>query len=505
MANELQTRTTVFALVEEVTEGTPVAPSAVTDFVAFQEGFDIEPSFVELENAELQASIGTAKTSLGFEEPSATASHYLRHSGVEGQEPNFKLLLKSALGTSSVNGTERTTTAASTTSLIKLAAGGTDFSRGSAVLIKDITNGYSIRNVLTVATNDLTLAQNVANAPATGINVGKNVKYSVADSGWPTLSLWGYRSNGGATELISGTRVTEMTIDITAGEFINGSFTMEGIKYIFDPITVAASNKYLDFSDSGPTTFAVSIEEKTYKDPYDLATTLQAAMNGTATVDAYTVTYDDSTRKFTIASDNATFSILWKTGTHGSDNADDHIGTLLGYDDSADDVAQSNISDTAQDWSASFTPSYDSADPLVAKSNTILIGESDEITCFGAQSVSINLTNTKSDITDVCADTGKSGSQFTKREVTVDVVSYLATGQAEEFKRYRANDEIVFTYNCGEKSAGNWIAGKAVNIHMPTAKISAFKLGDSDGIVTLEMTLKAFVSNSLGEFYLNFL
>jgi len=63
----------------------------------------------------------------------------------------------------------------------------------------------------------------------------------------------------------------------------------------------------------------------------------------------YTVTYSYTTRKFTITQDTGgTFSILWKTGTNGSDGTDIHCGTLLGYSDAADDTgATAYVADTA--------------------------------------------------------------------------------------------------------------------------------------------------------------
>ena len=68
-------------------------------------------------------------------------------------------------------------------------AGGSDFrTRRKAVLIKDGTNGYNIRNVLSVATNDLTFAFSVPVAPASGVAVGKCVNYAPANSGHPSFS-----------------------------------------------------------------------------------------------------------------------------------------------------------------------------------------------------------------------------------------------------------------------------------------------------------------------------
>ena len=94
----LQTRNSALAVMKEVTEGTPVAPSASSDYVALQDDFSMSPSFNVLANAELKASIGTAKPILGSENPTASFSHYLRSSGVEGQAPNFGTMLEAAYG-----------------------------------------------------------------------------------------------------------------------------------------------------------------------------------------------------------------------------------------------------------------------------------------------------------------------------------------------------------------------------------------------------------------------
>lgn len=498
----LQTRNSVFAITKETTEGTPVVPSAATDFLAFQEGFTIKPAFEELKNNELQASIDLPKPALGVENVSATVSHYLRNSGVEGTEPNYKHLLECTLGTKNVNGTERLTAAASTTSVVKLAAGGADFARGRAILLKDGVNGYSIRNVLTVSTNDLNLAQNLAVAPGAGLGVGKCSTYATATTGHPTLDLWVYRANQGAVEMMSGSRVTNATIDITAGQFINTAFTLEGIQYFFDPMIVTASNKWFDF-DEGAAEINASVTVGTYKDPYELAQALEDAINALATAN-FTVSYSDITQKYTIVSDGATFNIKWKTGTHGSDNTDTHIGTLLGFSDAANSTGGlTYTSGTSISFAAAYTPSYDSASPLAAKYNEVMIGDATEYACFGAKTVKVTIANTKADIMDICSVSGKSATILSQREITIDVVSYLSAGQALEFKRFRNNDEILFTYNMGERLGGNWVAGKCVNLFSPTVKINSLSLEDDAGIVTLNLQLKTFVKDGLGTFYIN--
>jgi hypothetical protein len=494
-----QTKKSVMAIVEETTEGTPVSPTAGTEFIAIQDGFELTPSFDTLENAELTGSLGKAKPIQGFENPAGSISHYIKHSAVEGQEPNYGLLLEMAFGDKSIAAAEYNTIAASTTSLIKVDTGeGATYERGEALLIKDGTNGYNIRNVLSIATDDLTLAQQVGTAPGTGVELGKAVLYKPGES-HPTCSMWDYRGNNGAVQLGSGMRVTEMSMEIAAGELINGSFSLEGIKFFYNPIEITASSKYFDITDDGGT-FAASITEKMYRDPYELAAACETAINAAGS-DVFTVTYDDATGKYTITGDGAVLSLLWDTGA----NTANTIGSKLGFVVSADDTGSlTYTSDNAADLTAGFTPSFDSSNPLVAKDNEVLLGDADDITCFSTQSASFTLTDTKTDVLDVCEESGKAGSIITEREAVVELVANLPQYDVDKFKRFRANDSVQFTYNGGTKSGGNWEAGKCFNLFSPTMVISEFALTDTDGLVALEMSLSAYVASGLGEIYLNF-
>lgn len=505
MAN-FQTKASVLAIMEETTEGVPVYPSGAGDYIALQDGFGFEPAFDTLENGELTGSIGKAKPIQGLENPAASVDHYIRHSGVEGQEPNFGLLLESAFGGKKIVATERDTTAGSTAGSASLAAvlnvgagEGVEFERGHGVLLKDGVNGYQVRNVKSVATDALTMNFNLAGAPASGVNLGKPVLYKPG-SDFPTVSGWLYRGNGAAIELIAGMRVTEIGIEANAGELINGSFSMEGVEYFFDPIVIDGTNDSLDFDDGGGEENA-SIPQKTYKDPHELAEAIQTAMDA-LTADTITVTYSDTTGKYRIASTGGTFELLWNTGT----NTATTIGTTLGFLVAADDTgALFYVGDNAITLSSPFTPSFDVSDPLVAKNNELFLGNFEDNVCFCAATVSITLSNTKQDILCVCAESGKSGTVIIEREATIEITALLEQYDADKFKRFRTNQTTEFMYNFGVKTGGNWVAGKTVNVYSPTAVISEFTLDDQDGLVGLTMTLSTFVENGQGELFVNFL
>lgn len=498
----IQSRSSVLAIVPEVIEGTPVAPTASGQYLAMQDGFSLTPAFDVLENAELKSSIGRAKSILGAENPSGSFSHYLRHSGDEGTAPNYGPLMKAMLGSEAVELTEYDTVAASTVSAVNVDTGeGASFARGQAIMVKDGTNGYAIRPIHSTDGDVVTPGFNLNAAPGTGVNLGKAVTYSPANTGHQSLSAWHYAGNSGAIELVAGARVTSMTIDFTAGNLINASFSLEGLEYYFNPVEIVAEDAYVDFTDDDGT-FAAAVAVTMYKDPHELASALQTAMNATATTVTHEVSYSDTTGKFTFTSDSTVLSLLWSSGT----NAANTIANKIGFSAAADDTsATTYTSDSALDFSSPQDASYDDADPLAAKANEVLIGDATDTTVFEASTVSVSITNSRRAIASVAAASGRSGSIISGREVTVSISALLEQYDADKFRRFRENTETRFAYNFGTKSGGNWVAGKCGCLYMPTATISSFSVSNDDGLVSVNIELRGFVDSSgNGEIYLSF-
>jgi len=104
------TRSSVFAFVREVTEGEPELP-ADSDFTVVREGASFAGAVNTVTSDELRNSIGASKAFVTSQAPTASIPKYLKPSGVEGQAPDYGILVEACLGAVDVNGTEYTTNA----------------------------------------------------------------------------------------------------------------------------------------------------------------------------------------------------------------------------------------------------------------------------------------------------------------------------------------------------------------------------------------------------------
>jgi len=98
---------------------------------------------------------------------------------------------------------------------------------------------------------------------------------------------------------------------------------------------ITSSNQWIDFDEGGGELSAqIPVEEY---DADTLATAIETAMEGVGGY-SYTITYQESINKFTIASPSGNFDLLWQSGTHSASS----VGDTLGFDTSANDTGISS-------------------------------------------------------------------------------------------------------------------------------------------------------------------
>jgi hypothetical protein len=506
------TRASRLFVVKETTEGVLESPSNSNQAVALQEGFETLLEKELIDSPEIRGSIGAAKAVVGVDNASATIDHFLKHSGVEGTAPEDDLFFESLLGAKSVRTTERDTVSGSTAgsasarAVLNVNTGeGAEFSRGDILLIKDAMNGFSIRPVYSVATDALSLGFNLPAAPASGVNLGRDVTFKPTNAGHPSLSFWDYRGNGAAIQALTGMQAVSATITANAGEILNVSHEFAGLGGYFDPIVLPAT-RYVDFTDDDGT-FAAAIPAGVYR-PVELAQVIGEAMTATATTQVHTVSYNNDTGKFRFTSTGTVLSLLWNTGANTANTIGTLIGFLVAADDTGTAAGTGYTSDNAfSTLQSAYSPTYDASSPLVVKNNEFFMGKFSENfnikDCVQTMECSIEVT--KDPIPCATSISGRDVPVATARNVEITMVITLQQYEAQQFEYFAKNESVSFMYNFGEKSGGNWQAGKSGCLYLPDAVIVGYSLTDTDGIVTVELILRAHVDSAgAGEVYLGF-
>jgi hypothetical protein len=503
----LVTRSAVFALRRESTEGELIQPSAGAQFTVLREGFSLTPDVESVASDELTNDIGASKSFTTKQVPSASIPKYFKHSGVEGQEPDWGLMLESALGSVTVNSTEydvvsATAGSSSAAATITVDTGeGAQFTEGQAILVKDGTNGYSVRNIVSIAGDVLTLNYNLSGAPAAAVALGKAVHYAPTAVGHPTFSAHLYQSgsSSGYHQAIAGARTTSTAITLPVNELSTVDFDFEGVRYFLNPITIDATNKDIDFTDTSGTEVA-SVEEKSYTTPHDLAAELASKMSASS-VDTISVLFDESTGQYVISSDGATLSLLWDTGT----NTATSIGDTLGFDTAADDTGSlSYTADNELSYDPGVTPSYDNIDPNVTRGTELLLGSFAKITRRQGSNMSVTISTNKADVDDFSVKTGVSESVTDSRTVEFSATLLLKKHESQEIQDFLDNNTTTLMVNHGQcDTAGNWEPGTMMNIYMPNVSVTANTIDDQDGFQVVNLTATGFVSSTTKDIHIN--
>lgn len=502
------TRTSVLAIKEETTEGQLVQPTSGSDFTPMREGFSFQGSVESLTTDELTGQRETSAPILGKETPSASVPKYLKGSGVEGVEPDYAQFIKSCLGTQTTNATEYDLVAGSTAGTSAARASlnvdtgeGAAFRKGQAVLIKDLVNGYKIRNIQDIATDALKLNFNINAAPAALVNLGKAIHFEPSIANPPTFSahLYQGQTTSAYHNAIAGCRTTSMNFALPAAGLGEVTFDFEGSKFFFNPIEITATSKYLDFTDSSATVAAI-LTEKVYKTPIELAEEITAKMDGVS-VDTITCTFDSKTGLFTISSSGTVLTLKTTTGANVANTAYGKIG-FSGADKT---LALTYTSGTAQNYDAPFAPVFDVIDPIVIKNAELMIGDFSENFCRKAIDASFSVSAPKQDANSVCAESGISESLSLSLESVFTATIQLEKHEVAMFDKFINNKTTQVMFNAGVKDgANNWVPGKCVNICMMNAKISSDVISDSNGIAVLQIEARAFGTSTDKSFHINF-
>jgi len=488
------TRSEVAALKEETVSGTLQALTAGSEFIAIREGFSMssEPETVETDTK--TGSIGKSAPINVGENPAGSCPLYNKHSGVEGQEPEFGILIESALGDKTVTGTAPVLDTSSTVGALEIASGTVE--AGMSVMIKDATNGYSIRPVSDLTGTTATLAFNLGNAPAAAVTLGKPVLYKPANE-QPTFSAYNFQAATSADwrQAQSGCRTTSLSFELPARDLGGLTAEFESKSFFWGYFEITAAND--DFSVTDDTgAFTGSITQKVYKTAMALASELETKMNAAGS-DVFTCVYSSSTGKFTITGDGAVLTLTC--------SAANSVFAGIGFGAIDLTGATTYTAATAISYDAPYTPSFDVVDPNVIVNNELFIGDATDNICRKGVTASLSISTPKSNVLSICAENGVVETLINERTAEFTSTIILAPYEVALFDKMINNTTVKLVFNGGAKdNAGNWMPGRCFSLYMANAKIKAVKT-EQDGYSTIELTATAFVSNTEQDVYITYL
>lgn len=137
----------------------------------------------------------------------------------------------------------------------------------------------------------------------------------------------------------------------------------------------------------------------------------------------------------------------------------------------------------------SFTPDFasDALPPVLIEACVWINGVE-----VNYNALSLNLENTKAEILSACSESGKIASRFTEFVASGEINPYMEDDDVARFDSFNNNDDVhIFGYAFNPTST----AGEGQNyvaFWFPQAKVTQIPAGDEDGIMTDNISFKAY-------------
>lgn len=117
----------------------------------------------------------------------------------------------------------------------------------------------------------------------------------------------------------------------------------------------------------------------------------------------------------------------------------------------------------------------------------------------------LSLENTKAEILSACSESGKIGSRFTQFVTTGEIAPYMDDDNVDRFNAFNLNETIsVFGYAYNPTNVSGEFE-QVVAFWLPQAKITAIPNGDEDGIMTNNISFKAFKNEGEDTAFIGFI
>lgn len=329
-------------------ETVAAVPASSTDYVqVLNDGFEISPAKELKERQILTSSIGKVSPRASTKSVSGSLPIEFRAAGVEGQIPQYDLIIRSALGARRKRTVRVTSGSGHTTSVINVTNANKKFKVYDMVVILQ-SGAHHVAFVSAVASGSITIFPVMPSTPSNGVEIAKCVTYLPANANHPVYTVNGYWGNEIREQAI-GCRSASMSIEnFTTGDIPTQKFQFEGVNFdevdgvaphtpSYDaglPPLALCANIYQDGSAIQLNELSVSVENTVGF--LTSVTSCDGRISGRITERKVSGKFnpykdDTSVTNFTKFSANTLFSLVAVLGNHSTVAGEYDLGSIVAF------------------------------------------------------------------------------------------------------------------------------------------------------------------------------
>jgi hypothetical protein len=471
----VSSKTAVLYVTEEVTEGTPVAPSAGNEAVSIlADGFELNGEKELVERSNLTSSIAKALPRVGIKSASGSVGVEAKAALVAGAAPEADLLFYAALGGKKTLSSTVTTGTSHATNSIKLTLGAdSNFVAGDIIMLKDSNLGYHLTPISAVVSS--VAATNFIQGSVGRLTFTADVAGTTGNS--ITVEFVGSGTAGAEVVTVVGTDI-EVQIE-------SGVSTAAQIKTALDNSVAAAAliNTVVTTAGVMETAAAVTLAGGTDGSLTPLVPTSVAASNGTV-IEKFTKYYGADTGHpvLTLTGFYEDALKMQASGCHVASLSLDSFetGQIPSF---SFGIGGMNYTETL--GASGLTASFDGATPPLVLAACVY-KDGVEIP---VNSVSLSVENTLARVTSTCSPNGIIAHRETERVISGSMTPYMDTASVALFSGFDLNTEFsLFLHMQNPITNGK---KEVVAVYLPHCIITALPKADQDGLMTYGLEFAA--------------
>jgi len=219
----------LFAVVEEVTEGTAVDPTLGSQFIQVLDAVEQTPAKELIDRAVITPNKGKIQPRVSTSSVSGTIPTEFKASGTEGDAPETDILWKSLLGVRRQITSRITTGTGHTTNTLNII--GHSLEVGDIIVILEANNYWSAAIESVDGVDDVTFYPTAPFTPSDAVELAETTTYRAEGNAEPAFTFSAYWGNEIKEQGI-GCKASACSIEnITTGQTPSSNFSYEGLSF----------------------------------------------------------------------------------------------------------------------------------------------------------------------------------------------------------------------------------------------------------------------------------